>query len=357
MQAYRGRWAILRTMQIVPSVALNNYSTMRLGGMADFLAEVRNRDELKEVWNWAKEKNLPVIMVGGGSNIVWKDSGFQGLVMVNKLLGFQITEQPDGSRMVDIAAGEPWDSAVARTVTAGLTGIEALSLIPGTAGATPVQNVGAYGQDISQTLQLVEVFDAQTGEFTTLKPEDCGFGYRASKFQTEFRGRYFIVGIRLRLQYGNPEPPFYGAVQAYINANFEPDQPITPQVLRDAVITIRRSKLPDVETVANNGSFFGNPVVDEDKLQVLLKEHVDMPHWPLPEGGAKIPAAWLIEQCGFKDYHDEATGMATWPHQPLVLVNEHAQSTSDLLAFRQTLVDAVQAKFGIALKQEPELLP
>lgn len=343
-------------MDITPNVSLSNYSTMRIGGIAQHLTKVRSRDELREACRWAKERSLPVIVVGSGSNIVWQDSGFSGLIIVNGLLGYHDEQMSDTEHLITVAAGEPWDSVVARTVDAGLTGIEALSLIPGTAGATPVQNVGAYGQEIADTLVNVDVYDVETDDFTSIAAEDCGFAYRKSKFQNEFRGRYYIVAIKLKLTLGNPLPPYYGAVQQYLEAR-SVTEPITPTVMRDAVIAIRSAKLPDVEAVANNGSFFGNPVVDDDKLAKLLQEYPDMPNWPLPNGGAKVPAAWLLERAGFKDYHDEATGMATWHNQPLVLVNEHAKSTADLLEFKQKIVETVETKFGITLHQEPELLP
>lgn len=241
-------------------------------------------------------------------------------------------------------------------MAAGLTGIEALSLIPGSAGATPVQNVGAYGQEIAQTLQTVEAFDTTTGEFVHLAAKDCGFGYRTSIFKTTSRGRYWITSIILKLHVGNPMPPYYNAVQQYLDQN-PTDAPITPAAVREAVIAIRSAKLPDVEKVANNGSFFANPVVSGEDLERLLAQNADMPHWPLENGGAKIPAAWLIEQVGFKDYHDPKTGMGTWPRQPLVLVNEHARQASDLVTFRDHIVQKVQEEFGITLTQEPELLP
>jgi UDP-N-acetylmuramate dehydrogenase len=329
---------------------------MRLGGIADYLIEFTDRTTLREAWQWAKDNNLPVIMVGTGSNIVWQDSGFQGLVMVNKILGY--TDYPEDARShyVTIGAGENWDSVVARTVAAGLTGIEALSLVPGNAGATPVQNVGAYGQDISQTLTSVEVFDTTTGQLTNVPSEACGFGYRSSSFQTEYRGRFFITAITLHLMAGNPEPPYYAAVQSYFDQN-PPAGAVTPQLVRDAVIAIRSSKLPDPAKVANNGSFFANPVVSSGDLVELRANYPDIPCWPLEDGGAKISAAWLIEQAGFKDYHDTETGMATWPMQPLVLINEHAKTTADLLAFKEKIIAAVQAKFSVTLHQEPELLP
>lgn len=329
---------------------------MRLGGIASFLTEVHTRAELQEAVAWAVERKLPVRMIGQGSNIVWQDAGFNGLVMVSKIMGYEDYADDETSHYITIGAGEVWDTVVARTVAAGLTGIEALSLIPGTAGATPIQNVGAYGQDISQTLTSVEVFDTTTGQFTNVPNEACGFGYRKSSFQTEYQGRFFISAITLHLTVGNPLPPYYGAVQQYLEQH-PTDQPITPAVVRDAVISIRAAKLPDPARVANNGSFFANPIVGEADLIDLRSEYPEIPYWPLEDGSAKIPAAWLIEKAGYKDFHDKETGMATWPTQPLVLVNEHAHTTADLLAFKKKVVDAIQAKFRITLVQEPELLP
>lgn len=342
-------------MKIIQNVSLANYSTMRLGGIAAYLAEVHARNELQEAVAWAHEHNMPIIMIGGGSNIVWRDEGFPGLVLINKIMGYEtLSEDANGVYLV-IGAGENWDSVVARSVTSGLTGIEALSLVPGTAGATPIQNVGAYGQEISQTLVSVEAYDLTTGQFTDVPAEACQFSYRNSIFKSKARGRYLITAITLHLAKGNPRPPYYAAVQHYLDEH--PAETVTPLVIRDAVIAIRTAKLPDVEHVANNGSFFANPIVDENLLARLRTTYPDMPHWPQTNGGAKIPAAWLIEQAGFKDFHDSETGMGTWPRQPLVLVNEHAKTTADLLRFKQKIIDTVQEKFSISLTQEPELLP
>ncbi len=342
-------------MDYLQNVSLAEHSTMRLGGTADWLVEVTSKWQIGEAWRWATERSLPVIVIGDGSNIIWRDEGFSGLVLVNRIKGYDDFAEDARSHYISIGAGENWDSVVERTVASNLTGIEALSLIPGTAGATPVQNVGAYGQDISQTLMSVEVFDTTTGQLTNVPSEACGFAYRRSLFQTEYRGRFFITGITLHLTASNPQPPFYSAIQQYLDTNGISS--VTPRIIRSAVIAIRRAKLPDPAEVANNGSFFSNPIITNGHLIELRADYPDMPCWPLDNGGAKIPAAWLLEQTGFKDFHDEQTGMATWATQPLVLVNEKASATADLLAFKQKIVDAVQAKFGITLTQEPELLP
>ncbi|PID98978.1 UDP-N-acetylenolpyruvoylglucosamine reductase [Candidatus Saccharibacteria bacterium] len=342
-------------LTIEQHVSLAQHSTMRLGGEASYLAEVHTRDELKEAVLWAQEKQLPMIMIGGGSNIIWRDEGFPGLVMVNRILGYDEYVSLD-SHFITVGAGEIWDTVVGRSVAAGLTGIEALSLIPGTAGATPVQNVGAYGQDISQVITSIEVFDKTTGQLTTVPPEACGFAYRQSKFQTEYRDRFFITAITLHLTASAPAPPFYSAVEKYLSEH-PVDGAVTSRHIRDAVIAIREAKLPDPSVVANCGSFFGNPILDDRRYYELREEHPAMPGWQGDDGRVKIPAAWLVEQVGYKDVHDSKRGMATWPTQPLVLVNERATSTADLIAFRDEITAAVQARFGITLHQEPVLLP
>ena len=343
-------------MDIRENVPLSEHSTMRLGGTARYLVEITSKWDVGKAWQWAQERDLPVIMIGDGSNIVWRDEGFSGLVMVNRIKGYDDYAEDARSHYITVGAGENWDNVVARTTQAGLTGVEALSLIPGTAGATPVQNVGAYGQEVARTITSIEVFDTTTGQLTNVPHEACGFGYRKSNFQTEYRDRFFITGVTFHLYAENPKPPFYGAVEHYLAQN-PPTGNVTPQIIRDAVIAIRTAKLPDPAIVANNGSFFANPIVSGGELVELQAEYDNMPCWPNEDGGAKIPAAWLIEQAGFKDYHDSETGMATWPTQPLVLVNEHAKTTNDLLSFKQKIVDAVQSKFSITLQQEPELLP
>lgn len=328
---------------------------MRLGGKAAFLVEVTSRPEVEQAVQFALEKQIPMLMIGDGSNIVWRDEGFPGLIIVNNIKRFETQHEDEQNVYITAGAGDHWDAVVARTVAMGLTGIEALSLIPGTAGATPVQNVGAYGQEIADTLTAVEAYDTQTKAFVTLRGADCGFGYRTSRFKTADRGRFLITAITLHLVRGSMPPPFYGTLQTYLEEHNITDY--SPASIRQAVIAIRQSKLPDPAKVANNGSFFANPVISEKALAALQATHPDMPHWPAGDGQYKIPAAWLVEQTGFKDFHDPKTGMATWPQQPLVLVNEHAQSTAQLLAFRQKILDGVKAKFDLTLHQEPELLP
>ncbi len=342
-------------MNIQENVSLQAFSTMRLGGTASYLGEVKERQEVADLVSWAKQRKLPILMIGGGSNIVWQDEGFEGLIIVNRIMGFEVTEIDQTTINLKVGAGENWDSVVSRVVEMGYNGISELSLIPGTTGATPIQNVGAYGGEISNALVTIEAYDLQADKFINLKASECAFGYRSSRFKTSDKGRFLIVSETLHLTKSKPLPPFYSSVEKY----FE-DKGIaspTSQNLRDAVISIRSAKLPDVKSVANNGSFFTNPLVSNDTLTQLLNTFPNVKHWPTDDGRTKISATWLLEQAGFKDFHDEETGMATWPKQALVMVNEKAGSTADLLKFKQKIVDAVQQKFGITLVQEPELLP
>lgn len=340
-------------MYILENVPLAGYSTMRLGGTAAFMSDVNNRQDVIDAVSWAEERGLPIIMIGEGSNIIWDDDGYPGLVLVNKIAGFEITSEYDTGKYITVGSGVNWDSFVAQTVEMGLTGIEFLSLVPGTVGGTPVQNVGAYGAEVSDTITTLEAYDTLEKKLVTLRASDCAFGYRTSRFKTTDRGRFLITAVTFFLQLGNPKPPFYSALQNYLENKAVTD--ITPQSIREAVIDIRSSKLPDPAKVANNGSFFANPIVPNDTFYAFLDDFPDAPHWST-DTGVKISAAWLIEQAGFKDYHDEETGMATWPKQPLVLINEHARTTAQLKLFKQKIISGVQDKFGIVLQQEPELI-
>ena len=342
-------------MQIQQNVPLNAHSTMRVGGLAAYLTEVTRASELKEVWDWAKQQNLPVIMIGDGSNIIWKDEGFPGLVIVNKILGYDLSPFDEHTASLTLGAGEPWDSVVARTVQSGYWTLAPLSLIPGRAGATPVQNVGAYGMEVKDCLMTVQAFDTSIGQQVILPASDCGFSYRSSIFKTTEKGRYLITGLTFSLTNIPPLRPFYEAIERYLREKQLDIQ--TPQQLRDAVVAIRSSKLPDPAQIGNNGSFFANPIISDEQLVQVLGVNDSAKYWHLDGGKVKLSAAWLMENAGFKDFHDQETGMATWPLQTLVVVNEKAPSAAAVLAFKEKIVQAVKTKFDITLEQEPELLP
>ena len=342
-------WAV----NIKENVSLAPHSTMRLGGNARYLAEVKSQTELQELVDWAHSNNTPMIMIGRGSNIVWRDEGFNGLVLVNKIMGREIINENDLTVTVKTYAGENWDEAVEWSVDKNLTGLEYMSLVPGTVGAAPVQNVGAYGGELAYTLLELEAYDTNLNSIIKLQNHECGFAYRSSRFKTTDKGRFLITSVTLNLKKSNPMPPFYESLQKYLDEHSISEY--TPKTIRKAVIAIRQSKLPDPEKVANNGSFFTNPVIEQAQFDKLKQTYPDIKGWPTKEGKVKVAAGWLVEKAGFKDMHDEQTGMSTWPAQALVLVNEHARKTSDLLEFRQKIVFKVDELFNIVLEQEPEL--
>ena len=334
---------------------------MKLGGQAAYLSEVNEHQEVAELVAWAIERELPVIMIGGGSNIVWRDEGFNGLILVNKLTGIETYDLDENTTYATASGGENWDGLVAKTIEMGLSGIELLSAIPGTAGAAPVQNIGAYGCQLSEVLTTIEAYDLSTLQFVNLRGSECDFGYRTSRFKTTDRNRFLITKITLQLSKTPLPKDTYHSLEMYMQEHNITDR--SPSSIRQAVIGIRSQKLPDPSVVANCGSFFANPIIDKDYYDQLLETYPRLASWPskfmweLPDDKVKIAAGALLEHEGFKGYHDPETGMATWDNQALVLVNEHAKSTADLLKFKQKIVDAISEKFGITLEQEPELLP
>jgi UDP-N-acetylmuramate dehydrogenase len=340
-------------LNLQKNIPLNNYSTMRLGGKARYLLDIKNPNQIPKAVSWAEEKSLPLLMIGGGSNIIFKDEGFGGLVLVNKIMGFELSKTGGGA-VLTIGAGENWDKVVDRTVQQGLSGVEQLSLIPGSTGATPIQNVGAYGREISEVLINVQAYDTRQQQMVTIDKTGCRFSYRNSRFKSADKGRFFITSVKLALSNDPPLPPFYDSLQAYLDQHGIRDY--SPENIRQAVIAVRQSKLPDPAKVANCGSFFKNPVISLRQLDQLRDQYPAVKYWETGENQYKISAAWLLEQLGLKGYHDKTTGMATWPRQPLVFVNEHAKNTDSLLAFRDSISSLVQEKYKIALEQEPELI-
>lgn len=336
-------------MDIHTDIPLKNYTTMRLGGNARFMTEARSIEDLAAIYRNGKQQNLPLFVLGGGSNIIVRDEGFDGIVVRNRIPGFTVVDDQPSFTVIKVGAGENWDETVRRTVEMNLTGIEALSAIPGTAGAAPVQNIGAYGQEIADTLISLEAYDSQTDRFVELSAIDCGFSYRHSIFRGSASGRYVITAITLQLYKAAPQPPFYAGLQAYFDANNV--TLFTPQVIRDAVIAIRADKLPDPAVTPNTGSFFKNAIVEDWQLTDLRSEYPDMPTYDMPDGKFKVPTGWLIEQCGYKG--KSLHNMRVHDKNALVLINESATRYSDLAAARDEIIGAVRDQFRITIEQEP----
>ncbi|MBC7943135.1 UDP-N-acetylmuramate dehydrogenase [Candidatus Saccharibacteria bacterium] len=336
-------------MDIHTNIPLKNFTTMKIGGNARFMTEVHTDEEVAIVYRNAKAQSLPVFIIGGGSNVIAKDDGFAGIVIHMRIPGFEIVSDDISSTTIRIGAGENWDETVKRTVDMHLTGIEAMSAIPGTAGASPVQNIGAYGQEVADTMQSLVAYDTTLDSFVTLQNADCGFSYRHSIFRGDQIGRYIITSITLKLSKNNPQPPFYDALQAYFDERNI--KIFTQDIVRKAVIDIRTNKLPDPNLLPNTGSFFKNAIVEDWQLNDLRAINPDIPTYDMGDGHYKIPAGWLIEQTGLKG--KVLHGIKIHDKNALVLINESATSYRDLARARDEIIGAVRDKFNVQIEQEP----
>ncbi len=340
-------------MDIHTNIPLKNLTTMKLGGPTRFFTEARTPLELQAVYQNAIGKNIPVFILGGGSNVIAQDAGYQGLIIRIRIPGFDIVKDDLYSTVIKIGAGENWDSIVERTVKLNLSGIEAMSAIPGTAGAAPVQNIGAYGQEISESLISLEAYDTVTNTIVTLQNADCGFGYRHSIFRGSEQGRYVITSITIELSKNPPAAPFYDSLQAYFD---EHNITIfTNQVVRDAVAAIRAEKLPDPAVKPSAGSFFKNAIIEKWQLDELKVAYPELKAYDMGNGNFKVYSGWLIEKCGYKG--QLLHGMRVNEKNCLVLINESATSYNDLAEARDEIIGKVRDTFRIQIEQEPLEIP
>lgn len=331
-------------MRINENILISSLTTMRLGGPAKYVIEVEKPEDIPEAYNFARTNNLPTFVLGYGANTIGHDEGFPGVIIINRMRGISWV---DDQGLLKVMGGEYWDNVVAFACERGLTGIEALSKIPGLAGAAPVQNIGAYGQEIADTLTEIEVFDSITNTFKTLSKSDLQFSYRKSLLNTTEKGRYFVISITLSLKKGQMARPFYNSIERYIEANRCTD--FTPQGIRDIVSRIRADKLPDPLEKASAGSFFKNIYLTDAEAEAAENKG-----YPVYRGhdGNKINSGWLIEQVGFKG--QLLHGIRVSDKAALVLINESAKSYQDLAAARAEIINKVYDKFGYWLTQEPE---
>lgn len=336
-------------MDVRTGISLKGYTTMGIGGDARFMAQVSSAEDVVKVYQNAKSRDIPIFVLGGGSNVIAKDEGFDGIVVLNRIMGFEVLSDDGGTVTVRVGAGENWDETVERLVDMGLSGMETLSGIPGTVGAAPVQNIGAYGQELADILVSVEAYDSQDDLMVTLPAELCGLSYRHSIFRGEETGRYCITSVELKLYRAIPQPPFYAALQKYLEEHHI--SIFTPKTIRDAVMAIRREKLPDPKERPNAGSFFKNAIIEKWLYDELKDEYPDMPSYDMPDGMHKIPTGWLIEQTGLKG--QLLYGMRVHDKNALVLINESADNYTSLAAARTEVIQQVYDKFRIQIEQEP----
>lgn len=338
-------------MNIREHFELREYNTMGIAASARYFASVQTTEDLKKLLKDSRFSGMPKLMLGGGSNILFIDD-FDGLVIHVNIQDIQNIYEDDDQVRLKIGAGMNWHELVLHCVNSGWGGIENLSLIPGSVGAAPIQNIGAYGVELEQVFSSLEAVNIETGEVRSFSKVDCDFGYRESIFKKELKGQYIITSVILELM-KNPVPnTSYRALHTELL-----DKGIEKPTIKDiseTVIEIRKSKLPDPEEIGNTGSFFKNPVISKEEFYRLLEEYPDTPSYPAGEK-IKVPAAWLIDQCGWKGKQFGDAGVHK--KQALVLVNYGSASGKEIWKLAQNIKESVQHKFGIELSPEVNVVP
>ena len=342
-------------LELREGVSLAPYCTLGVGGPARFFLDAPNEGTLVRALDEARARGLPLRVLGGGSNLVVADAGVDALVVRVDLRGV-IAREVAGGVEVTAAAGEPWDDLVALAVERGWAGLECLSGIPGRVGATPIQNVGAYGQEVSETLVSLRALDTATGRTVTLGAGDCAFAYRDSRFKSAEPGRHVIVSVTYRLRAGAAPAVRYAELERHLAGRGVARPSLTD--VRASVLAIRRSKSMVIEEDDDNrrscGSFFTNAVVasaDADRVARLAADP-DMPRWPQPDGRVKLSSAWLIERAGFRRGHREGPVGLSTRHALAVVAHDGARA-GDVVAFARRLAAAVEERFGVHLVPEP----
>jgi UDP-N-acetylmuramate dehydrogenase len=363
-------------MILMENKPLAPFTTLGIGGPARWFVEAGSEEEIAEAAAWAQEHRAPLFVLGGGSNLLVADAGFDGLVLRVGLRGIEVDEASGvlGEKIYRVAAGEEWENFVQRTVEDSCAGLECLAGIPGTVGGTPVQNVGAYGQEVASAIERVRAFDLREGEFVEFAADECGFAYRRSRFNTTDRGRYVVTRVDYRLTPGGAATIRYAELERALAEGQAGNSEGREASLAEVAAVVRRIRQskgmllvegdPDCRSA---GSFFKNPVVSEEEyLKIAAANAASVssakapPRFPAGSGAenqgrVKVPAAWLIEQAGFaKGYMLGNTGISS--RHTLALVNLGGASAAELLALARKITDAVEARFGVRLEMEPVMV-
>jgi UDP-N-acetylmuramate dehydrogenase len=348
------------TSQFQTNVRLADLTTIGLGGPANYFISCRSVDDIKSAVEFSRSKKIPLCVLGGGSNIIFPDAGYRGIVVKIDLLGTRFVEE-NNSVLVSVKAGEPWDDLVAVCASDGLEGLECLSGIPGYAGATPIQNVGAYGQEVQQTIETISALDRRTLREVKFTNHECDFGYRRSRFKTSDAGNFIITEVTFRLRKNTAPFIRYPELQKYLESKTDRH---TLTAVRNAVLELRKKKSMVIDPADINsrsvGSFFMNPVLNEkefhhfNELKAASGDTTEVPTFATDEG-IKIPAAWLVEHSGFrKGYKYGRVGISS--NHSLALVNLEG-TTHELLTLARAIEETVLKKFGVRLQKEPVIVP
>ncbi|HWB25205.1 MAG TPA: UDP-N-acetylmuramate dehydrogenase [Chitinophagaceae bacterium] len=338
-------------MPVQENISLLPYNTFHINATARQFAAFTSVEELTELLSPVSYKSLPLLILGGGSNILLTKN-FDGLVLKNELKGIELVKEDDQHFYVKVSAGENWHRFVLYCIEHNYAGLENLSLIPGCVGASPMQNIGAYGVEIKDVFESLEAWDMEDGKIVSFTLNDCEFGYRESVFKQRYKGRFVILSVTCRL---NRQPIFntsYGAIEQELQ-NMHVKE-LSTRAISQAVINIRSSKLPDPAQIGNAGSFFKNPQVSLQQFTALKTQYPNIPGYPADEGHVKVAAGWLIEQCGWKGYRKGDFGVHA--KQALVLVNYGNASGIDIYNLSTEIIESVQNKFGITLEREVNII-
>lgn len=345
-------------MKIFSNYDLEKLNTLGLKAKAKYFVLLEKETEIAELFTTPEFKENKKLFLGSGSNILFTQD-FDGLVVLNRLLGIEIIKENSENVWIKAGGGEDWQDLVSFTVNKNLWGLENLTLIPGTVGAAPVQNIGAYGVEVKDVLEEVETFEIESGEKRIFSNSECLFGYRDSIFKSSLKGKYFISAVIFKLRRfcrsldftSGLNKKIYPALEKYIKENNLEIK--SPKDVSQAIAEIRKSKLPDPKILANAGSFFKNVYVSKDRLKELQKQYPNLPFFE-EENNIKIPSGWLIEQCGWKGKRIGQVGVHE--KQALVLVNYGGASGVELLNLANQIIESVSQKFNLQLIPEVNLI-
>jgi UDP-N-acetylmuramate dehydrogenase len=335
--------------EILKNQSLKEFNTFGIDVKARFFADCKSNDEIKQAIEKYTPKRIPILILGGGSNILFT-SDFEGLVIKASMKGITKVSEFQENVYLKVSAGEDWDGFVDYCVKQGYRGIENLSLIPGNVGSSPIQNIGAYGMEVRDSIESVDVMDLGSYTVKTLTKADCNFGYRDSIFKRELKGKVVILAVNFILSKKADFVLNYGNVEEELKKYDE----VNLSTIREAIIQIRKRKLPDPKIMGNAGSFFKNPVIPADLAIKIKKRFPFLPHFVHGERKVKVPAAWLIDECGWKGKRIGAVGVHE--NQPLVIVNHGGAMGKDILNLGKAVKDSVMQKFEIELEFEVNIL-
>ncbi len=335
------------SVQIEKDKSLKAYNTFGIEAIAPYFCQVTNIAELQEVLQLEEFRDKPILVMGGGSNLLFTRNP-EGLVLLNRIGGIAIEKEDDDFVWVRVGGGHNWHDFVIYSISQGWGGLENLSLIPGTVGAAPMQNIGAYGVEIKDTFSHLEAVTRNSGNLRVFVNNECEFGYRSSIFKTHAKDKYIIASVTFRLHKKHTYNTSYGDIQKILAELGE--EKISLEAISKAVVQIRQSKLPDPKQLGNAGSFFKNPVISRALFEDLVRHYPNMPHYPQTEDWVKVPAGWLIEQCGWKGHRRGNIGVHE--RQALVLVNYGGATGAEIKQLSQDIQVSVEEKFRIPLEAE-----